>query len=112
MLSRHIQSRKGRSLTELDAGVLLAHILALLIGEKHVGGQTTLGGVGVYRFKLASCVSGTLSSERRHNIPFLPLRPFSTFPPFLAAALGMLSDLVPSMLVKRFGQLVCFTCIE
>lgn len=34
-------------LTELDAGVLLANLLALLVGEEHVGGETTLGGVGV-----------------------------------------------------------------
>jgi hypothetical protein len=35
-------------LTELDAGVVLANLVALLIGEKHVGGETTLGGIGVW----------------------------------------------------------------
>ena len=33
--------------TEFDAGVLLADLVALLVGEKHVGGETTLGRVGV-----------------------------------------------------------------
>ena len=36
-------------LTELDAGVVLANLLACLVGEEHVGGKTTLGGVGVWR---------------------------------------------------------------
>jgi hypothetical protein len=36
------------ALTERDAGVLLADVLALLVGEEHVGGETTLGGVGVW----------------------------------------------------------------
>jgi hypothetical protein len=36
-----------RRLTELDAGVLLADLVALLVGEEHVGGETTLGRVGV-----------------------------------------------------------------
>lgn len=36
-----------QKLTELDAGVLFTDVLALLVGEKHVGRQTTLGGVGV-----------------------------------------------------------------
>ena len=35
--------------TEADAGVLLSHIVTLLIGEEHVGRQTTLGGIGVWR---------------------------------------------------------------
>lgn len=39
--------RHGWILTESDARVVLAHLLALLIGEEHVGGQTTLGRVGV-----------------------------------------------------------------
>lgn len=34
-------------LTELDAGVLLADLVALLVGEEHVGGETTLGRVGI-----------------------------------------------------------------
>ena len=36
------------SLTEADAGVLLADLIAVVIGEEHVSGQTTLGRVGVY----------------------------------------------------------------
>ena len=39
-------SMKGRH-TELDTGVVLADLVALLVGEKHVGGETTLGRVGV-----------------------------------------------------------------
>lgn len=34
-------------LAELDAGVILTDLVALLIGEEHVGGETTLGGIGV-----------------------------------------------------------------
>jgi hypothetical protein len=33
--------------TELDTGVVLADLVALLVGEEHVGGKTTLGLVGV-----------------------------------------------------------------
>lgn len=36
-------------LTELDARVLLANLVALVVGEEHVGGQTALRHVGVYR---------------------------------------------------------------
>jgi hypothetical protein len=35
------------SLTEADAGVLLADLVAVVVGEEHVGRETTLGGVGV-----------------------------------------------------------------
>lgn len=35
------------ALTEGDAGVLLADLLTVVVGKEHVGGQTTLGGVGV-----------------------------------------------------------------
>ena len=36
-----------RKLTELDAGVVLADLLTLLVGEEHVCRETTLGRVGV-----------------------------------------------------------------
>lgn len=39
-------SMKGRH-TELDTGVVLTDLLALLVGEEHVCGKTTLGRVGV-----------------------------------------------------------------
>lgn len=39
----------SNDLTELDTGVLLADLLARLVGEEHVSGKTTLGGVGVWR---------------------------------------------------------------
>ena len=35
--------------TGLDARVFLADLLAGFVGEKHVGGKTTLRGVGVWR---------------------------------------------------------------
>ena len=35
------------SLTEADARVLLADLVAVVVGEEHVGRETTLGGVGV-----------------------------------------------------------------
>jgi hypothetical protein len=38
---------RHRSLTEGDARVLDAHILTLLIGEEHVGRETTFGRVGI-----------------------------------------------------------------
>jgi hypothetical protein len=44
-----IGMKSNARLTELDAGVVLADLLAGLVGEEHVGGQTTLGGVGVWR---------------------------------------------------------------
>ncbi len=34
--------------TEADSRVLLPHVVTLLIGEEHVGGQATLGRVGVW----------------------------------------------------------------
>lgn len=33
--------------TEGDPGVLLSHVVTLLVGEKHVGREATLGGIGV-----------------------------------------------------------------
>jgi hypothetical protein len=35
--------------TELDAGVVLADLVALVVGEEHVGRETALGLVGVWR---------------------------------------------------------------
>jgi len=35
------------NLPEGDAGVFSSDVLALLVGEEHVGGEATLGGVGV-----------------------------------------------------------------
>ena len=35
--------------TELDAGVVLANLVALLVGEEHVGRKTALGLVGIWR---------------------------------------------------------------
>lgn len=97
-------------LTELDAGVLLPHVLTLLVGEEHIGRETSLGGVGVL-----DCVGWSAESRTRRrgmqrrrvregdNEPFLALRPFSTLAPFFAAALGMLVELVRAMLVGGLG---------
>ena len=35
-------------LTKADARVLLAHVLALLVGKEHVGREASLGGIGVW----------------------------------------------------------------
>jgi len=35
--------------TELDAGVVLADLVTLLVGEEHVGRETTLRLVGIWR---------------------------------------------------------------
>lgn len=34
-------------LTEADTGILLTDVIALVIGEEHVRGKTTLGSIGV-----------------------------------------------------------------
>jgi len=39
--------RRVATLTELDAGVVGANLVTLVVGETHVGGKTTLGRVGV-----------------------------------------------------------------
>lgn len=41
------QTQAMSLLTEADARVLLADVLALLVGEEHVGRETPLGSVGV-----------------------------------------------------------------
>jgi hypothetical protein len=41
------------NLTKRDAGVFLAHVLALLIGKEHVSRKTPLGSVGVCGSPLA-----------------------------------------------------------
>jgi hypothetical protein len=51
-LSASVWRRRGSreiTPTKADAGVLVAHVLALLIGEEHVGRETSLWGVGVWR---------------------------------------------------------------
>lgn len=42
-----LRERKGKEITESDARVFLADIVTLFVGEEHVGGETTLGGIGV-----------------------------------------------------------------
>lgn len=97
------------ALTELDAGVLLTDVLTLLVGEEHVGRETTLGCVRVY--KNGSAYRSSNSARRNAfrekgaiDIPFLALRPFSTLAPFFAAALGIFVDLVRVMLVIDFYE--------
>jgi hypothetical protein len=50
-----------RRRTKRDTGVLVADVVALLVGEEHVCGKTTLGGVGIYRIE----VSDTLTTNAR-----------------------------------------------
>jgi hypothetical protein len=38
-----------RRLTELDAGVILPNLVAVVVGKEHVGRQTALRGIGVWR---------------------------------------------------------------
>jgi hypothetical protein len=47
MLDIYNEAGEVDSLTEADAGVLLANLVAVVIGEEHVGGETTLGSIGV-----------------------------------------------------------------
>jgi hypothetical protein len=63
---------QDRRLTELDTGVVLADLLALLVGEEHVGRETTLGRVGIY-----SEVSFKFRGSRMHvsDLPFFFLPP-------------------------------------
>jgi hypothetical protein len=69
-------------LTELDAGVVLTDLLAGLVGEEHVGGKTTLGGVGVWR-----CKSVT---KRHHQVKLLNI-PFFFLPPSFLAVLRVVA---------------------
>ena len=49
-VSHHHMSDGGRGIhTELDAGVFIANLVTLLVGEEHVGGKTTLRHVGVWK---------------------------------------------------------------
>jgi len=42
-----VKKKKKKELTELDTRVVLTDLVALLVGEEHVGGEAALGGVGV-----------------------------------------------------------------
>lgn len=33
--------------TKADARIFFSHVLTLFIGEEHVGGEATLGGIGI-----------------------------------------------------------------
>jgi hypothetical protein len=60
-------AEKLADLTEGDATVLLANVLTLLVGEEHVGGETTLGGVRVLLAALLDLLATALgSSSLRH----------------------------------------------
>ena len=80
-------------LTELDAGVVLADLVTLLVGEEHVGRETALGGVGVW-------IASALATMEVHMIvdsPFLRLPPALSALADLrlvAASLGMVMRLV------------------
>ena len=79
--------------TKGNSRVLLPHIVALLIGEEHVGRQTTLGRIGVWRMSARENV--IRSTEM--NLPFFFLPP-SAAPLALVLrvvvfSLGIASDL-------------------
>jgi hypothetical protein len=40
--------RARSELTKGDTGVLLVDIVTLLVGEEHVGRETSLGGIGIW----------------------------------------------------------------
>merc|ERR1712130_754124 len=50
-------------LAELDTGVLLANLVALVVGEEHVGGQATLRHVGVLLSLAAGGLVGALAGS-------------------------------------------------
>lgn len=63
---RHSRSSaKAITLTEADTGVLLANLVTVVVGEEHVGRETTLGGVGVWS-NLA------LAGNKGHSISAYP----------------------------------------
>jgi len=49
-------------LTEADARVLIANVLTLLVGEEHVGRETTLWRVGILLLLFGAGLGGTLGS--------------------------------------------------
>lgn len=46
--------------TKADTGVFVADILTLFIGEEHVGGKTTLGGIGICGHSVSSRNQATI----------------------------------------------------
>ena len=63
-------SEMERGHTEGDARVLFTDILALLVGEEHVCGKTTLGGVGICDGESAMAPASSRLG-RRHTLLFL-----------------------------------------
>lgn len=87
-----------RRRTELDARVLLADVVTLLVGEEHVGGETALGHVGVCAWSAND--DGSTGKSRR-DIPFFFLPP-SALPPFLA----------PRVVAFSFGMIAVFGVLK
>lgn len=75
-------------LTELDAWVVVANLVALVVGKEHVGRETTLWLVWV--LETLSVDSDALKQGR--DSPFF-LRPPSALPPFLTAPREVLTSL-------------------
>ena len=46
-MSDPAKSEAQKILTEADAGIFLADRLTLVVGEEHVGRETSLGGIGI-----------------------------------------------------------------
>jgi hypothetical protein len=56
--------------TERDSGILLAHVVALLLGEEHVGGETTLRRVWVCsRVSMDASKTPKMGKEGRSTHP-------------------------------------------
>lgn len=79
-------------LTELDTGVFLADLVALVVGEEHVGGKSTLGRVGVC---LLSVLESLLEMHVSSPFFFLPASALVVLPlPRVDFSLGMMYGVV------------------
>ena len=68
--SHYTHEGRGPMPTKGDAWIFLSYIVALFVGKEHVGGETTLRGVGIYRCsQLGRCLRGR--SWRRHTFLLL-----------------------------------------
>lgn len=69
------------NLSKGSVGVVVLCLLSLVLGEEHVGGQSSLGGVGVLRSRRMSCNVVSIVASLHINVDKRTL----TFPFFLGA---------------------------
>jgi hypothetical protein len=86
--------------TEADARVLVTNVLTLLVGEEHVGRQTTLRRVGIFKTKSAW-------SRRRHwqtveDVPFFFFSVRALVARLVVFSLGMVKTGVDSERVNCY----------